>query len=207
LNGGVAPSAAANGYLIGSSVYDGNMYCVGKGQTSTTVTIQNNVITNHATTLITGNILDQSPAQAGTPAVADASMSEWMDYLHMQNATLLNNPPNPEGIPVTLTATDPNGNTITIGTTPTDSEGNYAINFVPESTGMYTIQATFDGTNAYYSSHSDTHLSVIAETTSTTSPISYEPVNDNMMTITVGMGIAIIITIVIATILLLRKRA
>ncbi|MGD6809771.1 MAG: PQQ-binding-like beta-propeller repeat protein [Candidatus Bathyarchaeia archaeon] len=207
LNGGVAPSAAANGYLIGSSVYDGNMYCVGKGQTSTTVTIQNNVITNHATTLITGNILDQSPAQAGTPAVADASMSEWMDYLHMQNATLLNNPPNPEGIPVTLTATDPNGNTITIGTTTTDSEGNYAINFVPESTGMYTIQATFDGTNAYYSSHSDTHLSVIAETTSTTSPISYEPVNDNMMTITVGMGIAIIITIVIATILLLRKRA
>jgi hypothetical protein len=208
LNGGVAPSAAANGYLIGSSVYDGNLYCVGKGQTSTTVTIQNNVITNHATTLITGNILDQSPAQPNTPAVADASMSEWMDYLHMQNSTLLNNPPTPEGVPITLTAVDPNGNIITVGTTTTDSEGNYAINFVPESTGMYTIKATFDGTNAYYESHSEAHLSVItgSEATSTTSPINYETNNDTMMTVTVGMGIAIIIAIAIG-VLILRKKA
>ena len=30
-----------------------------------------------------------------------------MDYLHMQNSTLLNNPPNCIGVPVTLTAVDP----------------------------------------------------------------------------------------------------
>ena len=32
----------------------------------------------------------------GVPAVADEDMSEWMDYLYMQNATLLNNPPTPK---------------------------------------------------------------------------------------------------------------
>ncbi|MGD6809877.1 MAG: PQQ-binding-like beta-propeller repeat protein [Candidatus Bathyarchaeia archaeon] len=207
LNGGIHPVAAANGYVIGPGINDGNLYCVGKGQTSTTVTIQNNVITNHATTLITGNILDQSPAQAGTPAVADASISEWMDYLHMQNSTLLNNPPNPKGVPITLTAVDPNGNTITIGTTTTDSKGNYAINFTPETTGIYTIKATFNGTNAYYSSDSEAHLTVITEAASTTTPINYETNNNTMMTLTVGMGIAIIITIAIATLLILKKRA
>jgi outer membrane protein assembly factor BamB len=42
LNGGIHPVAAANGYVIGPGINDGNLYCVGKGQTSTTVTIQNN---------------------------------------------------------------------------------------------------------------------------------------------------------------------
>jgi hypothetical protein len=119
----------------------------------------------------------------------------------------LNNPPNPKGVPITLTAVDPNGNTITIGTTTTDSKGNYAINFTPETTGIYTIKATFNGTNAYYSSDSEAHLTVITEAASTTTPINYETNNNTMMTLTVGMGIAIIITIAIATLLILKKRA
>ncbi|MGD6809772.1 MAG: PQQ-binding-like beta-propeller repeat protein [Candidatus Bathyarchaeia archaeon] len=205
LNGGIRVTAAANGYVIGTGDNDGNLYCLGKGQTSTTVTIQNNVITNHATTLITGNILDQSPAQAGTPAVADASISEWMDYLHMQNSTLLNNPPNPEGVPVTLTAVDPNGNTITIGTTTTDSEGNFAANFVPESTGMYTIKASFDGTNAYYESHSEAHLSVIAGSEAT--PVSSSIANPPYELYTIGMGVAVIIALAVVAVLLLKKKA
>ena len=131
LNGGVYPEAAANGYVIGSAMYDGNIYCIGKGKTSTSVTIQNNVVSNDATALIKGNVLDQSPAQAGTPAVADSEMSQWMDYLHMQNATLLSNPPKPTGVSVTLTAIDPNGNTIDVGTTTTDYQGNYGFSFVP----------------------------------------------------------------------------
>ncbi len=39
LNGGLRPSSAANGYVIGTGDYDGNLYCLGKGQTSTSVTI------------------------------------------------------------------------------------------------------------------------------------------------------------------------
>jgi hypothetical protein len=53
-----------------------------------------------------------------------------MDYPHMQNTTLLNNPPKELGVTVTLTAVDPNSNAITIGSTTTDSAGNYVLNFV-----------------------------------------------------------------------------
>ncbi len=203
LNGGLRPSSAANGYVIGTGDYDGKLYCVGKGQSSTSVTIQNDVVTNHATVLIKGNVLDQSPSSPGTPAVADSSMSEWMDYIYMQNASLVNNPPQPTGVPVTLKAVDPNGNTITIGSTTTDSKGNFAINFVPETVGMYTIKASFAGTNSYYKSDSETQLSVIAqaEATPTQSPIANPPYE----LYTIGMGTAIIVALAIA-VLLLRKK-
>ncbi len=204
LNGGIYANAAANGYIIGAGTYDGNMYCIGKGQTSTSVTIQNNVVTNHATALITGNVLDQSPAQAGTPAVADSAMSEWMDYLHMQNATLLNNPPQEPGVPVTLTAVDPNGNTINIGTTTTDSLGNYGINFVPTTTGMYTITAKFEGSDSYWPSTAGTKLTVLEapQASATQSPIANPPYE----LYTIGSAIAIIVALAVVAVLLLRKK-
>jgi hypothetical protein len=203
LNGGIAPAAAANGYVLGSGIFDGNLYGVGKGQTSTTVTIQNDVATNHATVLIKGNVLDQSPASLGTPAVADSAMSEWMDYLHMQNSTLLNNPPKEAGVPVTLTAVDPTGDEITIGTTTTDSAGNYGINFVPTMEGMYTIKVSFAGTNSYWPSSSETKLSVTeaSATSAAPTPIANPPYE----LYTIGSAIAVIVAIAVA-VLLLRKR-
>ncbi len=203
LNGGIRVNAAAKGYVIGTGDNDGNLYCLGKGQTSTSVIIQNDVVTNHATALIKGNVLDQSPAQPDTPAVADSAMSEWMDYIHMQNSTLLNNPPKEAGVPVTLTAVDPNGNEITIGTTTTDSAGNYGINFVPTIEGMYTIKANFAGTNSYWPSTSETKLTVVEapQASATSAPIANPPYE----LYTIGMGLAIIIALAIV-VLLLRKR-
>jgi hypothetical protein len=203
LNGGVFPEAAAAGYILGYGQYDGNVYCVGKGQTSTSVTIQNNVVANHATALITGNVLDQSPAAAGTPAVADSSMSEWMDYLHMQNSTLLNNPPTPEGVQVTLTALYPDGSTQTIGTTTTNSEGNYGLKFVPNMTGTYTISASFAGTQAYWPSDSQTMLEVVAGSEATTSPPIANPPYEMY---TIGSAVAVIIALAVVAVLLLRKK-
>ena len=137
-------------------------------KSSTAVSIQNNVITKGANVLIEGNVLDQSPASPGTPAVSDASMSEWMDYLHMQNATLLNDPPKEQGVPVTLTAIDPNMNHITIGTTTTDGAGGYSFLWTPQIEGLYTITASFAGTNSYWPSSSETHLAVNEAATSPT---------------------------------------
>jgi hypothetical protein len=204
LNGGVCPVAAANGYIVGFGQNDGNLYCLGKGQTSTSVVIQNNVVANHATALITGNVLDQSPAAAGTPAVADSSVSEWMDYLHMQNSTLLNNPPTPEGVQVTLTALYPDGSTQTIGTTTTDSEGNYAVNFVPEMTGMYTITASFAGTNGYYASDSEAHLSVVAASETTPDTVAQNTADNTMLLY--GIMVLVVIAIVLAALALIRKK-
>jgi outer membrane protein assembly factor BamB len=207
LNGGIDPSAAANGYVLGSGIYDGNLYCLGKGQTSTSVTIQNNVVTSHATALITGNVLDQSPASPNTPAVADSAMSEWMDYLHMQNATLLNNPPKPEGVPVTLTAVDPNGNTITIGTATTDSAGNYGINFVPTIEGMYTITATFEGTTSYWSSSAEAKLTVTEAPATSTPTSAAVGISETALYISITAIIVVILIVgAILGLLMLRKR-
>jgi len=50
--------------------------------------------------------MDMSPGAEKTPCVSDADMDEWMDYLYGQNATLLNDPPKPEGVSVRLSAID-----------------------------------------------------------------------------------------------------
>jgi len=209
LNGGVSPNAAANGYLIGFGVYDGTTYCLGKGQTTTTVTAQQQV---GGSVLIQGSVLDKSAAQPNTPAISDANMSSWMDYLHMQNSTLLNDPPFCIGVPVTLTAVDPNGNAVTIGTTTSDYKGNYGLQWTPTTPGVYHIYATFAGSDSYYSS-SETTYATLATVTSTTTPaptVTSAPSNlattsDLMTYIVVGV-IAIIIVIVIGFIVLYRKK-
>jgi hypothetical protein len=208
LNGGIAPSAAANGYLIGANTFDGNMYCVGKGQTTTTVTAPTTSITAGTTAVIQGSVMDNSIGQPNTPAISDADMSVWMDYIHMQNSTLLNNPPQCTGVPVTLTAVDPNGNTITIGSTTSNYQGNYGFQWTPTAPGMYTIYASFPGSDSYYSSSASTYATV-ASTSATVAPTSAtQPIDSNSDTImyVVATGIAIVIAIAIATVLILRKK-
>ncbi len=158
VSGAIAPSAIAEGYLLGTNDNDGYMYAFGKGLTETTVSAPTVAVPKGAPILIQGTVTDQSPAQKGTPAVADESMSEWMDYLHMQNATLLNSPPTPKGVQVKLTATGPDGTTIDVGTTVTTEKGNYALSWTPPSEGIYWIKASFEGSESYWSSDAQTSV-------------------------------------------------
>jgi hypothetical protein len=206
LNGGVRPLAAANGYIIGLSAYDGNLYCLGKGKTSTSITIQKNVIPQGGTIHIQGNVLDQSPAQSGTPAVSDDSTSEYMDYLHMQNSTLLNSPPTPTGVQVTLTAVDPNDNTIVIGTTTTDASGNFYYSYAPPLTGIYKITATFAGSNSYWSSSSETGVTVTEAVTPTPQPTQPASLADLYFVPGIISAISAIIVVGAVIVLMLRKR-
>ena len=75
--------------------------------------------------MIQGSVLDQSPGKPNTPAVADEDMSEWMDYLYGQNATLINSPPSPKGVEVRLFAISSDGTVTEIGTATSDSSGLY----------------------------------------------------------------------------------
>ena len=79
-----------------------------------------------------------SPGKPNTPAIADQDMSVWMDYLYGQNATLLNDPPSPHGVPVRLYAIDSNGNVAEVGTTTSDSSGKYSIAWTPTRADKYT---------------------------------------------------------------------
>ena len=149
-NGG--GKAIADGTLIASNEYDSTMYAFDKGQTATTVAASPKVTAKGSSVLIEGTITDQSPAQPGTPAIADESMTAWMEYLHMQKTI----PGNATGVPVKLTAIDPNGNTQDIGTVTSDAKGNYAIAWTPPVPGLYTVTAAFDGSKSYYSSDVET---------------------------------------------------
>ena len=99
-------------------------------------------------------------------------MSVWMDYLHMQNSTLLNNPPNCIGVPVSLDALDPNGNSIHIGTVTSDGSGVFNYQWTPTTPGLYQIYATFGGSNSYYSSYAETGATVSTASTPIPTPTS-----------------------------------
>jgi len=149
------PVEVADGILVCYNCYDGTIYCYGQGPSATTVTAPQTAVPQGTPILLTGTVTDQSPGKtrigvpaAGTPAISDASMSAWQAYLYMQQPK----PNNATGVPVTLTCIDPNGNFQTIGTTTSDATGNYAIQWVPPVPGIYTVTATFAGSNSYYSS-------------------------------------------------------
>jgi len=218
LNGGIAPDAASNGIVVGNSVYDSYLYGIGKGTTSTTLTAQQQV---GGSVLIQGSVLDKSPASSsadvtakypnGVPAISDANMSVWMDYLHMQNSTLLNTPPACNGVSVSLDALDPNGNYIHIGDTTSDGSGHFRYQWTPTTPGLYDVYATFSGSNSYYSSYAETSATVATAATTTPAPTATNaPSNlattSDLMTYIVAVGIAIIIAIAIVGLVLYRKK-
>lgn len=182
----LSPGPAADGYLTTSSSYDGYMYVLGKGPTKTSVTAPNTQVAKGATLMIQGSVLDMSPAQPGTPAVADESMDTWMDYLQLQmpvdgiyhNETI-------KGVEVLLVAVDSNNNPTIIGTATTDSSGNFAMEWTPNLQSKYTITAIFLGSDSYGSSTATTGLSVGPERP-TPPPVEIPTPIDYTMTILHG---------------------
>jgi hypothetical protein len=209
--------AIADGYMLWYNGYDNQIYAYGKGQSATTVSAPDTAILLGTPVLIKGTETDQSPGQtsigipaAGTPAISDASMSQWMEYLYQQQLK----PTNATGVPVTLTAIDPNGNTQNIGTATSNALGNYAIAWTPPVPGLYTVTATFAGSNSYFSSQAGTAFEVskaAAASVPTTSP-SASPATSPGTTVTsnvvylVAAAVAIIIVIIALAALLLRRR-
>ena len=207
---GYAPGPiVADGILVDLSSYDGNLYAMGRGNTATTVSATpglGNAIT------IQGSVTDQSPGEtnigvpiAGTPAVSDASMQQWMDYLFFQ----MPEPLNTTGVPVTLTYTDPNHNTYTLGTVTTDINGRYGYDFTPTIPGLYTVTATFAGSQSYYASSSDTCFTYAAPTTTATVAPTATPTTVADMYFVpaiAGLFVLIIIVLIVVVLLMLRKK-
>jgi len=205
ITGPMGPGIVHDGYLTAGNYYDGYLYVFGKGKSSTTVTAPQSAITQGQSVVISGTVLDQSPAQPGTPLVSADSMGEWMEYLHMQHQY----PANVVGVPVSIGAFDPNGNFIPIATVTSDASGTFGYTWAaPNITGQYKITATFVGDDSYGSSWAQTYASVV-QAPATPEPTPQAPIPDYTMTI-IGTGIAIIIAVIIAiavAVLLLRKRA
>jgi hypothetical protein len=166
--------AIADGFATYFNGYDNQIYSVGQGPSATTVTVSPKISGQGSAVLMEGTVTDTAAGtkqneQAarfpnGVPAVSDASMKDWMGYIYMQRPK----PTNTTGVSVHLTAIDPNGNFQEMGTAFTNDLGNYAISWTPPVPGLYTVTATFEGSNAYYRSQAGTSFVV---STSSASPI------------------------------------
>jgi hypothetical protein len=191
------------------------IYCFAPGLSATTVSAPQIVPALGSSVTITGTVTDDTPtgrhnvngeldfSLKGTPAISDASMDAWMEYMYHQRPK----PTNATGVPVSLDAIDPNGNYVHIGDATSDITGAYGLVWKPEVPGTYNVIATFAGSGAYGGSSAQTYLGV-GEAAPTASPypeITLPPTE----TYVIGVGIAIIIAIAIGfavTILVLRKR-
>ncbi|XHH09040.1 MAG: PQQ-binding-like beta-propeller repeat protein [Candidatus Bathyarchaeia archaeon] len=210
ITGYMSAGAVADGYLTVGDAYDGYLYVFGKGQSATTISAPQTAITKGQSVILSGTILDQSPAQQGTPCVSKDSMATYMEYLHMQkpidglyhNITVT-------GVPISIDAIDPNGNAVHIADVTSDMSGTFSYTWTPEMAGDYAITATFMGDDSYGSSWAETHATVVnaPEATATSSPISFDSINNTLMTTAIGIGAAIILAIVLATVILIKKRA
>ena len=193
--------AIADGYLAFASQYDSTMYVFGKGKSAITIEAPLTAMTQGQSLVITGTVLDQSPAQPGTPCVSAQSMNAWMNYLQTQGPA----PANVIGVPVSIDAADPNGNFVHIATITSDGSGTYSYVWKPDLVGKYTVTATFAGDDSYGSSFSETAVGVVQapepSPTATATPLTMPPYE----MYTLGTGVAIIIAIAVA-VLLLRKR-
>jgi hypothetical protein len=190
--------AVADGKLLSLNGYDNRIYCFGKGPSATTVSAPQTAVPKGTTVLITGTVTDQSPGAKDTPAVSDADQEKWMEYLYMQKEcpTTLN------GVPVALKATAADGITTNIGTTNSDGSGLFKMTWTPENEGIYTITATFAGTDSYGNSLATTAIVVSAAPAGDTTAAAAAPVDLYIIAAT----IVILIAIALATVVLRKKK-
>jgi len=166
--GGRSPGAIADGFLVEWNSYDCQIYTFGKGQTATSISASPKISVHSSSVLIEGMVTDESPGTKdsdrearfpnGVPAVSDASISDWMEYVYMQQLK----PTNATGVTVHLTALDPNGNTQEIGTVTSDASGMFKKMWTPPVPGEYTVIASFEGSESYYASYAETAIGVSA---------------------------------------------
>jgi hypothetical protein len=155
----------ADGYLAFANMYDMKVYTIGKGPSATTVESPKASIDLGKSLIISGTVIDISAGTKqdeqvarfphGVPAVSDASMGEWMEYVYMQKPR----PSNTVGVDVLLSIIDPNYNLHEITAT-SDSLGMYSVMWEPPVPGKYTVVATFEGTESYWPSQAETVFGV-----------------------------------------------
>ncbi len=209
----IAPVAIADGFLAMYNCYDGQIYSIGKGPSQTNIAASPKVSVNGHSVLVEGSVIDiaagtkQNEQAArfphGVPAVSDESMTPWMEYVYQQKPM----PQDVKGVDVTVSVLDPNGNFYEVGTATSTSDGTYKLMFTPAVPGVYTVVATFAGSESYWPSYASTAIGVEEAPAATPVPTpTPAPMTD---TYVLGLGIGAIVAIVViglVIILMLRKR-
>ena len=206
-------AAVADGFFVYHNLYDQQIYCFGKGPSSTTISASPKVLPYGTSVIIDGTITDlaagtkQNEQAArfpnGVPAVSDASQEKWMEYVYMQKPR----PTDAVGVPITLSVVDANGNYRDIGQVISDSDGYYTLNWKPDIEGAYTVYASFGGSESYWPSHAITSFAVdpVAATPAPTQAPQASTIEQYFVPAVAGIAILIVACFAI-TLLLLRKR-
>lgn len=206
--------AVADGFLVLLNTYDNRIYSFGKGPSATTVSAPDAGVPFGSSVTIKGMVTDISPGTEeyalkarfprGVPAVSDASMTKWMEYVHMQ----MPKPTDTTGVEVVLSVFDSNGNFREIGRTTSDTDGFYSFQWTPDIPGKFTVYASFAGSEAYWPSHATTAFGVDpAPEPEAPEDVTQPPSMTD--TYVLSMGIAILVAVVIvgaALAMILRKR-
>jgi hypothetical protein len=208
--------AIADGYMVYLNLYDMQIYCFGKGPSATTVTVQNDILAKGNSVLIKGTVIDvvagtkQNEQVArfpnGVPAISDEYMTEWMEYLYMQKPI----PMELNGVPVKLEIFGEDGSYSELGTVTSNSYGDFVYEWTPPDEGLYTIMATFEGSDSYWSSYDATYLSVgpAAAPSGPIEPEPTEPEEAPFITTEIAIIIAVVVVAVVGIVAywVLRKR-
>ncbi len=208
--GGTSP--IADGYLTYLNTYDCQIYAIGKGPSALTVDAPKTAIELGKSIVISGTVTDiaagtkQNEQAArfpnGVPAVSDASMSEWMQYVYMQKPR----PTNVTGVSVIISVVDANQNYRQIGST-TSNDGYFSFNWKPDIEGQYTVYASFAGSESYYPSHAVTSFAVDPAAPTPTPTQQPTASAADLYFIPAMVGLFVFIAIVgVAIILIVRKR-
>ncbi|MEM2704064.1 MAG: PQQ-binding-like beta-propeller repeat protein, partial [Candidatus Bathyarchaeia archaeon] len=199
----------ADGYLVYFNSYDGQLYCLGRGPTATTVEVSPATVSTGSYVVIRGSVIDISPGtkqheQAarfpnGVPAVADECMGPWMEYVYMQKPM----PANAKGVWVKLDAVNVyTGEYIDIGGTCTDPyTGIFTVSWQPSKEGLWWIIARFPGSKSYWPSFAQKSVMVTAPPEAPAAP-AYTTMDIAIITAVI---IAIIIGIANLYIMLKKK--
>jgi hypothetical protein len=206
--------AMADGYSNWFNGYDNQIYTVGQGPSTMSVSAPDLGAASYQPVVIKGTIYDISAGSKqdqqaanfpnGIPLAADSVMADWMGYVYQQKPL----PTNFVGVNVNIDVLDANGNYRSIGTATTDATGKFSLVWTPDIPGNYQVVASFAGTKGYYPSSATTTFTVMSAPAATSAPTP-TPVSiaDQYF---LPMSIVIIVVVVIIGVLLaalmLRKR-
>ncbi len=197
-----------DGYMMFPST-DGVMYTFGRGKSAMTMTGPTTAIPLGTKAVVSGTVMDMSPAQPNTPCVAKDSMMLQMEYIHYnQPITGIWNNETILGVPVRLTAIAEDGSATDLGTTTTNGyTGVFTYAWAPPKEGKYEIVASFGPDESYSSSTSSSAIYVGPAPASTNNQGSQPDVVVPDYTLTIiGSAIAILIAVALVGVLVLRKR-
>jgi outer membrane protein assembly factor BamB len=210
---GAESFAIADGFTVFYNSYTQQIYCIGKGPSATAVLIQNDMTTHGNKVLVKGSVTDISAGtkqdeQAarfpnGVPAMSDANMTGWMEYVYQQKPR----PTDTVGVEVVISVLDPNNNVYEVGRATSDADGLFSCVFTPEVPGKYTVIASFAGSKGYWPSSAETALFVEETPAATPAPTPMPASVADLYFVPAVIGIIVAIIVVgLLLFLLLRKR-